>query len=243
MLEQLHAGVRYFDIRLTIPLTAKVCGIRVLHALYGSCIEQLLSLINSFLNNHPKEVVILDFNHLYNFNVLEYIKFLEMVENVFGRKLCLRGEDITKISLASMWKLGYQVIVISAAEAAEHRSTSWIWDSSCIQSPYANVNRNDKLFNFLSRTIREQRRGPRNVFFVTQAILTTKWFDILMHPLSTFEKRFALKCTEGAVSWITSFDEPSYFNIIICDFVDHTNFCNVVFSLNTSSNKVFPNCN
>ncbi|VDM12026.1 unnamed protein product [Wuchereria bancrofti] len=138
-----------------------------------------------------------------------------------------------------MWHLGYQVIAISAAETKAHRSVSWIWDSNCILSPYANVNRNDKLFKFLDRTIREHRRDPRSVFFVTQAILTVKWFDIFMHPFSTLERKYALKCTEEAISWITTFDEPSYFNIIICDFIDHLDFCNIVFSLNMSSSKNF----
>ncbi|EFO22546.1 hypothetical protein LOAG_05941 [Loa loa] len=242
VVKQLYAGIRYFDIRLTVPLSAKLCGVRVLHALYGSPIEQLLLLINNFLDSHVREIVILDFNHLYNFNSSEYIKFLEMVENVFGRKLCLR-EDVTKISLANMWQSGYQVIAISVTETAAHQTTPWIWDSSCILSPYANVNRNSKLFKFLNRTIRDQRRGPRNVFFVTQAILTVKWFDIFMHPFSTLEKKYALKCTEEAISWITTFDEPSYFNIIICDFIDRFDFCNVVFSLNISSSKDVPNSN
>uniref|UniRef100_A0A8R1TTH7 C-CAP/cofactor C-like domain-containing protein n=1 Tax=Onchocerca volvulus TaxID=6282 RepID=A0A8R1TTH7_ONCVO len=229
--KQLYAGVRYFDIRLTIPLSTKLNGVRVLHALYGDCIEQLLLYINIFLDAHPREIVILDFNHLYNFNSNEYIKFLEMVENVFGRKLCLRGKDITKISLASMWQLGYQVITISAAETTTHQSTSWIWDSSCIISPYANVDRNDKLVKFLNRTLRDHRQGPRNVFFVTQAILTVKWYGILMHPFSTLEERYALKCTEKTISWITTFDEPSYFNIIICDFINHLDFCKKIISL------------
>lgn len=237
VVKQLYAGVRYFDIRLTIPLPAKLNGVRVLHALYGSCIEQLLLHINNFLDNHSREIVILDFNHLYNFKSSEYIKFLRMVESVFGRKLCLREEDVTKISLASMWQSGYQVIAISVAETATYRSTSWIWDSSCILSPYANVNRIDKLFEFLNRTMRDHRQGPKNVFFVTQAILTVKWLDILMHPFSTLEKGYALKCTEEAISWITTFEEPSYFNIIICDFIDRFDFCNIVFSLNMPSNK------
>lgn len=241
VVKQLYAGVRYFDIRLAVPLPAKLDEVRVLHALYGSCIQQLLSHINAFLNNHSREIVILDFNHLYNFNDSEYIKFLGMVESVFGQKLCLRGEDVTKISLASMWQSGYQVIAISVAETTTHRSTSWIWDSSCILSPYANVSRNDKLFKFLDQTMRDHRQGTRDVFFVTQAILTVKWFNILMHPFSTLEKRYALKCTKEAISWITNFDEPSYFNIIICDFIDCFDFCNIVFTLNMSSSKDFLN--
>ncbi|VDK64647.1 unnamed protein product [Onchocerca ochengi] len=194
--KQLYAGVRYFDIRLTIPLSTKLNGVRVLHALYGDCIEQLLLYINIFLDAHPREIVILDFNHLYNFNSNEYIKFLEMVENVFGRKLCLRGKDITKISLASMWQLGYQVITISAAETTTHQSTSWIWDSSCIISPYANVDRNDKLVKFLNRTLRDHRQGPRNVFFVTQAILTVKWDKEKSDPE---QYRFVDLCDEIAI--------------------------------------------
>uniref|UniRef100_A0A915PIN9 Phosphatidylinositol-specific phospholipase C X domain-containing protein n=1 Tax=Setaria digitata TaxID=48799 RepID=A0A915PIN9_9BILA len=234
VIEQLYAGIRYFDIRVAVPSSAKLDGIRVLHALYGQRVEHFLSLINIFLENHSKEIVILDFNHLYNFDSNAYINFFQLVKNVFGRKLCPRGE-ITKISLASMWQSGYQVIAISVGEKAIQRNAPWIWDSSCIVSPYANVDRSDKLFEFLDRTLRDHRKGPRNVFFVTQAVLTAKWFDIIMHPFSTLEKSCALECTKKAISWIATFDEPSNFNIIICDFIDCFDFCDIVFSLNIPS--------
>lgn len=231
--EQLRAGIRYFDVRLTVPLPAKLDGIRVLHALYGDRIEQFLLDINTFLNNHSREIVILDFNHLYNFGSTSYMQLLKILDSVFGPKLCPREKDLTRISLASMWDAGYQVIAISAAET-ETPSTPWIWGPSCIMSPYANVNRTDRLFEFLDRTLRDHCKGPRNVFFVTQAILTAKWNDVSFHPFSTFENHCALKCTKEATVWIASFDEPSYFNIIICDFVDLFDFCDIVFSLNRS---------
>ncbi|VDN27623.1 unnamed protein product [Gongylonema pulchrum] len=236
VVEQLHAGVRYFDVRLTVPLATKLDGIRVLHALYGERIEQFLVDINAFLDSHSREIVILDFNHLYNFDNNSYAQFLKMLECVFGSKLCPREEDVTKISLAGMWSAGYQVIAISAAEKGAP-STSWIWGPRCIMSPYANVNRTDRLFEFLGRTLRDHRKGPRNVFFVTQAILTAKWKDVSLHPFSTLENHCALKCTKEATVWITTFDEPSFFNIIICDFVDLFDFCDVVFSLNSKSSS------
>ncbi|VDN04417.1 unnamed protein product [Thelazia callipaeda] len=239
--EQLYAGIRYFDIRLTVPLFSELDGIRVLHALYGDRIEHFLLHINEFLVSHYREVVILDFNHLYNFDRTAYASLFVMLQSVFGKKLCPQPDDIMKLSLAYMWESGYQVITIAAVDLTSQQCISWIWDSSSIISPYANVDRIDRLFAFLDKTLRDHRKSAKNTFFVTQAILTAKWIDILLHPFSTLERLYATKCTKEAIVWLSNFDEPKYFNIIICDFIDCFDFCNAVISLNTSRTKNFLN--
>lgn len=230
--EQLYAGIRYFDMRITQPSCPSLNGIRVLHALYGDELQQILCEMNKFLEKHSREVVILDFNHLYNFSSQSYKEFMKIIESVFSvAKLC-PCSDITTISLQDMWENGYQIITISARE--RHMPTKpWIWGPGVIVSPYANTNRTDQLFKFLDIHLKNHRMLPRNVLYVTQAILTAKMSDICCHPHSSLEDVFARKCTEQAVNWINSFDEPSDFNIIICDFVDLYKFCDTVISINT----------
>lgn len=235
VMDQLLAGVRYFDVRLTVPQTSKLDGIRVVHGLYGDRIEQYLVKVNEFLEDHPKEIVILDFNHLYDFDDVTYNNFLQILQNTFHSKLCPREGDLRKITLSSMWNTGYQVIAISANEKKTNRSTPWMWDSGCIVSPYANVNQINSLFEFLKRTLKEHCKEGNNVFYVTQAVLTAKWTDISFHPFSTLEQYCASKCTEETVKWIKKYDRPSNFNIIICDFVERFDFCETVYSLNMPS--------
>uniref|UniRef100_A0A915ABL8 PI-PLC X domain-containing protein 3 n=2 Tax=Parascaris TaxID=6254 RepID=A0A915ABL8_PARUN len=229
--EQLVAGIRYFDMRVTIPSCSSLSGIRVLHALYGEELHRVLSEMNSFLEAHPREVIVVDFNHLYNFNVIAYKHLLKVVEVTFGHaKLCPRGE-VTQLTLDKMWSNGSQVVVISARER-RIPSNSWIWGPSSIISPYANVNRLDRLLPFLDVTLRDHRKGPRNILYVSQGVLTAKKRDVCFHPRSSLEIFFARKCTEELISWIQSYEKPSYFNIIICDFVDTGGFCDTVISLN-----------
>ncbi|VDM44494.1 unnamed protein product [Toxocara canis] len=229
--QQLVAGIRYFDMRVSVPSCTSISGMRVLHALYGDEVYRILAEMNAFLETHSHEVIIVDFNHLYNFNAIAYKQLLKTIEMSFGiQKLCPR-EELTHLTLDDMWKNGHQVIVISARER-RIPTTSWIWGPKSIMSPYANVNRLDRLITFLEITLSDHRKGPKSVFYVSQGVLTAKKRDVCLHPRSSLENFFARKCTEELVSWIKSYEQPLFFNIIICDFIDTSNFCDVVISLN-----------
>ncbi|EUB64366.1 PI-PLC X domain-containing protein [Echinococcus granulosus] len=63
--EQLAAGIRYFDFRV---IHREVDGLfYFVHGQFANEVSAELSIIRSFLQEHHKEVVLLDFNHLYCF--------------------------------------------------------------------------------------------------------------------------------------------------------------------------------
>lgn len=231
MCEQLEAGIRYFDMRISVPNCSLVKGIRVLHALYGRELQAALTEINDFLKKHPKEVIILDFNHFYNFDTESCKSFLKILESSFGLNRFCPRRQATEVSLNYMWENSYQIIAICANLTCTGE-TNWVWGSECILSPYPNVNRLDLLFQILEETMKHHREAPLNRFYVTQAILTARIRDVCLHLFSSLEEVFARKCTQKAITWISDYPKPSSFNIIICDFVEIDNYCKSVIGLN-----------
>uniref|UniRef100_A0A0N5AVE4 PLCXc domain-containing protein n=1 Tax=Syphacia muris TaxID=451379 RepID=A0A0N5AVE4_9BILA len=228
--DQLQSGIRYFDMRVSVPDCPFVKGMRVLHALYGRTLEHILREMQDFLNTHPKEIIILDFNHFYNFDNDSSAEFLKMLEMIFGLdSFCPKCEGY-EVSLEFMWKNRYQIIVISSNLFC-FEGASWIWRPDTITSPYPNVNRLDLLFKALEEAL-EHRKFSSNGFFVTQAILTARIRDVCLHPFSSLEETFARKCTQQTISWISNYVKPSFFNIIICDFIEVGNYCEAVIALN-----------
>jgi hypothetical protein len=107
--QQLNSGIRYFDIRISRHTTSgKVCFIHGLHvADVIPCLEDM----KKFLNNHPKEVVILDFNHLYEMEADHHASLLQAMAEIFGNKICpyLNMECLT---LQMLWESELQVIAL-----------------------------------------------------------------------------------------------------------------------------------
>jgi hypothetical protein len=67
-----------------------------------------LSDINSFLDAHGKEMVFLDFNHHYAMGMEHHTYLINMLQEVFGSKLCKIGV-VEEITLDYLWENKYQV--------------------------------------------------------------------------------------------------------------------------------------
>ena len=90
---QLQNGIRYFDLRVafgtkycsqTVPDDAsKIYGcFYFVHGLYASRVADEFKKIRKFLDEHPKEVVILDFQHFYAMDKQKKAIFTRLVEEV-----------------------------------------------------------------------------------------------------------------------------------------------------------------
>ena len=64
---QLESGIRNFDVRLDAVDEKGEREFRILHCLLGSRVTELLVEIKKFLIQNPTEVLLLDFQHLYQF--------------------------------------------------------------------------------------------------------------------------------------------------------------------------------
>jgi hypothetical protein len=54
----------------------------------GASFEDILSQVGKFLDDHPKEVVICDFNHFHRFEcAADHVGFLDIVERCVGHHM------------------------------------------------------------------------------------------------------------------------------------------------------------
>ena len=72
--DQLKAGVRYFDIRVSSrPGTSELF---IVHGLYGPKVESCMESLAAFLDDHCSEIVLLDFNHFYAMDSAEHERLI-----------------------------------------------------------------------------------------------------------------------------------------------------------------------
>ncbi|VDM34320.1 unnamed protein product [Hydatigera taeniaeformis] len=163
--EQLAAGIRYFDLRVIRRDIDDLCYF--VHGQFAKEVSEELVSIRSFLQEHPKEVVLLDFNHLYSFFTPDSASFLEKtivgVSNhrvevyaglmtfyvlsfmqVFGSMLFPRSECIP--SLNDLWDGAFQVICFLHAQT----ESPVMWTCEKISSPWPNTVDVDNLILFLN---------------------------------------------------------------------------------------------
>jgi GGDEF domain-containing protein len=109
-------GIRYFDLRVcrtTDQNSSLKSPFTFTHGLLGHLVRDCLEEINEFLNQHSKEIVLLDFNHFYDFNEhCGHDQLIHLIHEVFGKKLCTTVRIIHECTLNYLWNNHQQVILL-----------------------------------------------------------------------------------------------------------------------------------
>jgi len=80
------------------------------HALYGDPVIKELVNIKEFLITHTKEMLILDFQHFYNFSEADHNRLLSVLNLLFNNMICPYLYPIEMLNLNSMRANNWQVI-------------------------------------------------------------------------------------------------------------------------------------
>lgn len=105
-------GIRYFDLRVSLlSHSESESEIRIVHGLYGNDINQVLLTVLEFLNSHPKEVVVLDFNHFYGFNDQTHAQLVDTIVSLFDCLLCPPVDNLDTLTLDYLTSKSFQAIV------------------------------------------------------------------------------------------------------------------------------------
>uniref|UniRef100_A0A3B4AVH6 Phosphatidylinositol-specific phospholipase C X domain-containing protein n=2 Tax=Periophthalmus magnuspinnatus TaxID=409849 RepID=A0A3B4AVH6_9GOBI len=226
--EQLDAGIRYFDLRVSAKPGEPENEIYFIHGLFGHKVRDGLLEINSFLSKHKKEVVFLDFNHYYAMNADHHVYLINMLQQVFGSRLCLDC-TVEGVTLDYLWDKRYQVIVFY--HHASGQSVPVLWPGNKIPAPWANTTEPGKLLQFLDTTLKE--RKTQGSFHVSQAILTPRVNTVAKGLVWGLRSYLVEKNLPTIMSWVEA-QKPGVggVNIITSDFVDLTDFANIVIKLN-----------
>jgi len=150
--ELLEAGVRYFDIRLTYNENKGMW--MTVHNYFSSPFEDVLSEINTFLESHPGEFLILDIQHVNGIDYSDLTSFNE-IRTLFSDSGVLNyaieeesGVALSDITYGDITSNGTEagVIILTKYEDADPAFFSY---QSSIRSNWANTDDSFTLFQFL----------------------------------------------------------------------------------------------
>ncbi|KAK3768269.1 hypothetical protein RRG08_031062 [Elysia crispata] len=227
--QQLEAGIRYFDLRVALNPQDK--KLYLVHTLYGPLIEDLLTMVDTFLNNHAGEVVFLDFNHFYDMADDDHKTLLTRLHSVFDTRLCAVGYPVASMTLQQMISQGKQVIVFyqSAYAGPEKQKVA---TRASILSPWPNTPDPVKCLEYLKKTF---AKPPVSDFIVCQGVLTPSVNTILANLCSSLNK-LNKTLSPLIVPWLSQTADS--LNIVIGDFVEEADFIDTVLQRNKDVKSV-----
>lgn len=227
---------RYFDLR--IALNAPQQSFYFVHGLFCEEISEPFKELLNFLNQHPKEFVILDFQHFYDFEAHHHMTLINIIERFFRPKLFTRiseESNLKQLTLSHAYNNQQQLIVIYRNDCFVNRD---FFRSRDFPTPWPNATNISSLKTFLDQRLefRSSNQG-----FVTQCVITPDTRYILPRFYSSIRKACAKKVDSQLADWIKT-QNPGRFrdgdkptsNVFLADFVDirDNNFCRIVIDLN-----------
>jgi hypothetical protein len=191
--EQLDLGIRYIDLRLCKSTKGEFV---TCHSLSGLSLETIFEQIESFLKNpnHDKELLLLDFNHVYEIKNADIDTLAMKIKKRFGDKIASSNVFHSKNTLADFWDAKKQIIILMDNGYACETYPELFWSEARISSPWPDKQDPASLEKALEN---ELKLHSFNKFFVLQTQETPsvqniiEGFNPAMHPNSL------LKMTTG----------------------------------------------
>ncbi|TFJ99615.1 PI-PLC X domain-containing protein 2 [Platysternon megacephalum] len=226
--EQLEGGIRYFDLRVSSKPGEVGQEIYFIHGLFGIKVWDGLMEINTFLTQHPKEAIFLDFNHFYAMGDQHHIYLINRIREAFGSKLCTM-EHVENVTLQYLWEKSQQVLIFYHYPL--YQEYPFLWPGNKMPAPWANTTNVHKLLQFLETTLGE--RAQHGTFHVSQAILTPRVKTIARHLIRGLKNTLVHRNLPMILNWVKT-QKPGIMgvNIITSDFVELVDFAATVIALN-----------
>jgi hypothetical protein len=120
--EQLRAGIRYFDLRVQHCAD----GFYAVHSLRGASLTEILQHVAAFLRQpgQRRELVLLDFNHLFDIQGQTHELLLQQVHGLLGKLLAPRQASPR---FPAVLDHGNVLVFYKSADAACYRRFPWLW--------------------------------------------------------------------------------------------------------------------
>lgn len=214
LIEQLKKGIRFFDFRI-----AHLNGEQwFVHGQYSVRIDEALRDLPQWLDQHPKEIVII----LTSF--LDRIDLDPLVKMVGPDRIAEFPELTPQSKLSEFWEKNKQIILIVNDEQAED-----FWpNSKVIVNNWPNVQDLNSLKEYQDKNLPD---GECDKLWVAQLVITPTASTVIRCGVpSTFAKQVDTKLIDWLNQWR---DEKRSLNIILTDFSGRTeNLVGEIVSLN-----------
>jgi len=228
MLRQLEDGIRYFDLRL--EKTPQ--GWMTYHGLLSNPLTAMLEELADFIAENPREIVLLDFQSLVNFNgdMTELFAYIEQ-HPLLGSRVAGWDRFRSGVRLGELWDADKNLILLSDQRQVRQPDgrlgeTSLVWPR-VLQNPWSNTRHTAQVEEDLVNGIRQR---PDTLFYVSQAVLTPD-----ANVVTTGWTRGINSLRDMAIKWMNpklayliprlhgeARQAGKYVNIIIADFYEHS---------------------
>jgi len=228
--QQLEEGVRYLDLRLGFHEESG--QFYSCHGVFCVDMKEVVQEINGFLDAHPKEIVICDFNHLYGMTG-KHDEFTDMVLEMLGDKVADIDHVKPNSTYSEFLEKNARAIVIYHDGMTSKESEGRLWSRGWILSPWPQANDSEDLYDKLKENITNRKL---NKFFVLQGILTPDGElikeEVMANRGDMSIKNIASKVSCRVVDWVDDEWKDMTHNVVIVDFFSDCSMVQAILNLN-----------
>ena len=248
--EQLEDGIRYLDIRVCVDRSGRL---KTCHGLYGVSLVDVINDIMKFSKKYPKEPILVDFNHFYDWSEKERMgkeneagytgirtskldELAGLLERSIGERMAPATLSPTS-TLAELRATGRPIIVFWSKSPRGSFQQKYFWRSDQIPNAYSDnikENRLDKI-NYLNSRV--QAHQNTNSFFLLTGPITPS-NDLYVKgndPTSSFPhglKELAAQSNPVVLSYVANEWKNLRHNIITVDFYNESGLIDLCKQLN-----------
>lgn len=168
--------------------------------------------LKEFLDLHPGEVIILDFQHQYQFKPTDHLQLGNFILTTFQGQLHPWAGEGGMASLRSLQDSGHRVVVIYPT-----LQSPLLWPRKSCPNPWPDTTDTNMLRNSLVHGVEKR---DNTLLFVSQGVLTPSPYTVCRHPFSGLRQTCGEKANKTVLAWLETLEKRrSRPNILITDFV------------------------
>ncbi|MGH3967080.1 MAG: phosphatidylinositol-specific phospholipase C domain-containing protein, partial [Mycobacterium sp.] len=227
--DQLHAGIRYLDLRVSLVDATYVLG----HVLVSGTLDDALQQVLMFTQRYPSELIILDVNHVYGMETIEsQVALINFIAGILDGRLVLGlptlGPSSTVNEILQHDPVNTARVILlfasSAAIAASGRSEVWCSEAenfpTCESSQIISLWPDHDNATGVLDHIKSQPQRDLNRFYVSQGQITPSEQLISLSPHPSSLREAAKLCNPEVISMAAREWRGTGANIIILDFFE-----------------------
>ena len=227
--EQLEYGVRYLDLRVAYHDNSD--QFYSCHGVYCVNMDTIINDVNDFLTENSKEIVIMDFNHLYNMEE-HHEAFVNKMFSTLGDRVADSTQLTPMSTIGEYWNANAQAIILYQHGPAVDTSGGKLWSQDHIHSPWPEAN---DLGVLESKLVENVKGRSIEHFFVLQGILTPDGDlikeELLESNINMSLASIASRASPKVVEWVEEWKGEKH-NVVIVDYIHECTMVPLLISMN-----------
>ncbi|KAE8183623.1 hypothetical protein CF336_g8103, partial [Tilletia laevis] len=167
---QLSSGIRYLDLRVQASKNVFTGNYshNIVHSLFSVSIDDVLAQVDTFLSEsgNENEVVLLDFNHFFNYDAAAHADLASCIKTQLNNKLA-PASLTANVTLDQLWKSSGRVVTFYSDNTSVTQN-DFLWSPKIISSPWPDMRTATDVLNFFDASV----PVTAATFYVLQGVIT-----------------------------------------------------------------------